>query len=887
MSWSKTQTSFNAGELSPYLAERSDLQKYQNGCSNLENFIVLPYGGLYRRPGTVYVAATKNNGQARLIPFNFSTGDAFALEFGNLYIRFYKSGAQVESGGAPYELAAPWTAAQVRDIQFVQVNDVLYLSHPDHAPRRLARMSVASWTLTELFADNDEIRTGLVYPPFQDLNATETTVQVKSGEFAAWATATAYTAKTSKITQDDVLYVCVTTHTSAGTFQTDLAAGNWRHVGYDGTDYDTVTLTSSADVWDDGTNSRLIPEGSFMEVSFNRDASFVEYNILANGNSDILTGVFGTWNVRTYGIWSGTLKVERKYDPSDAWETIATFRSVSDRNVDSEGQEIKANAWYRMTIEDYAASTPAGTYTPRAVLEVQEQEVAGVVKVSSVTSKTEATVTALTLVYSGSATEDWREGAWNSNNKYPRAVGFHEQRLYFAGTVSQPQTFYGSEIDDYEDFNPGGTEASDPVTYTLASGNQNRVEWMVSKKKLIVGTSGAEWTVGSSNEDEPITPSNIVAKRHSSFGSKHIQAISVNEVTMFTQRSGRKVREFVYSFENDGYVAPDMTRLSEHVTEGEIVEWAYQQQRDQILWAVTGNGILAGFTYERREDVVAWHRHVTQGEFESCCVIYGTEENDELWVIVKRTIGGNTVRYVERFDPKTWNYKKESSSDLVYLDAAVNPPVGLVFGTTPLVFGGATLLFSVSASLTSATVSGLSHLAGSVVSILADGATHPKRLVSSTGTVTLDKPSYATATVGLSMVSRFHPMNLVTPAPKGSSQGRERKVHELVFSLYQSLGGTISTNRFQTSDKWLVFDSDELLFGTQRLVFGELIHHDVIPLRDTADDMDNPPPLYTGEVQVKLDGGHKDKGVYEFRTEDPLPMTLLAVTTKYNAPPTP
>lgn len=859
--WTKTQTSFNAGELSPYLSERPELTKYQSGCDQLENLIILPYGGVYRRPGTNYVANTKDNGEARLIPFNFSTDDSFMLEFGDGYIRFFKSGIQVYNGTVPYEISSPYSVAQLREIQFLQTNDVMFLAHPEVTPRKISRFNDTSWSLAELFDDDEELRDAVVHPPCRDDNVDrDHTIALRSGSgrYANWTTSKAYVVGNT-VNVDDIPYICAKAHTSnALAFNTDLANGNWRHVGWNGNNYDTVELESTLPTF--GTKVGYAPVGSFMQLRYKRPATSIEYNLTANTttpNTNIISGVYGTYNVRTYGVWSAKILIQRTYDTPDTgteWETVAEFVGKSDRNVDSEDIEQRANAFYRIVVEDRVASNPAGATIPRVVFEVQDQYVAGLVKITDVTSPTTAAAQCYTMIYSTVGTDRWRIGAWNSVNGYPGALCMHEQRVYYAASLAEPQTTWGSAIDSFEDFTPGGTEDADPLTLTIASGEQNEIRWMVSRKKLVIGTAGAEWTLGSSNEDVSITPSNVVAKRHSSFGSKSLQALPVNDVVFFAQRNGRKVREFVYSFENDGFVAPDMTRLAEHVTDGGIVEWAYQQQTDQTLWAVTGNGVLIGFTYEKLDDVLGWHRHTSgSGFFESVAVVYGdtdTDENDGVWVIVRR----GDQRFIEQFDPYTWNYDKAgvNRSELVYSDSTVKRRTNLLWLGQDLVWGEEELIWNPAS--VGATLSGLDHLEGETVAITTDGARHQEKVVAS-GSVTLD---YAAedVVVGLPYTARIRSTKLVTPASSGTSQGRERKVHELVCNFYQSSGGDFTPDG---------------------------VTYDSIPFRDTADLMDAPPPLYTGDIQIKLHGGWKQSGIWELRHDDPYPLTLRSVTVKYNA----
>lgn len=162
--------SFNAGELGPKMRYRVDQVKYYSGAQQLENMLPLPQGTVIRRPGTKFIATTKTNTRVRLIPFEFSTTDTFILEFGNLYIRFYKNGAQTadpDNSAIPLEIVTPYTTAQLRDIQFIQVNDVMFMTHPSVHPQKLSRLTNTSWTI-----ENTPFSKG----PFTDENTTDTTI---------------------------------------------------------------------------------------------------------------------------------------------------------------------------------------------------------------------------------------------------------------------------------------------------------------------------------------------------------------------------------------------------------------------------------------------------------------------------------------------------------------------------------------------------------------------------------------------------------------------------------------------------------------------------------------------------------------------------------------
>lgn len=147
-------TNFTSGELSPRLNGRIDMEKYYNGASSIDNFQVLMHGGLQKRSGTRYIAPIKtqtgSNSGARLIPFVFSKTQAYILEFGHNYIRFFKDEGQITSGGSVYEISTTYTAAQLSEIEYVQSADVLYLVHDNHKPRKLSRTGHTSWSISDV-----------------------------------------------------------------------------------------------------------------------------------------------------------------------------------------------------------------------------------------------------------------------------------------------------------------------------------------------------------------------------------------------------------------------------------------------------------------------------------------------------------------------------------------------------------------------------------------------------------------------------------------------------------------------------------------------------------------------------------------------------------------
>ena len=457
----------------------------------------------------------------------------------------------------------------------------------------------------------------------------------------------------------------------------------------------------------------------------------------------------------------------------------------------------------------------------------------GYAKITGVTDTTNATIEILTTLSASTATEAWRLGAFSDTTGHPSCVTFFEQRLVFAGTTNQPQTVFFSKSGDYEnmDANIGGTVADDDaMIYTIASNQVNAIRFMTATRTLIIGTAGGEFTVSGGGTDSAITPTNILIKKQSNHGAANVDAISVGNATLFLQRAKRKIRELAYNFDVDGYIAPDMTILAEHVTEGGITQMAYQQEPNQIIYAVRGDGELVGLTYQREQQVTAWHRHIFGGSFssgkavcESVAVIPTDDTEYEVYVIIKRTINGATKRYIEVLN--NFDFTTTDNTTFNFLDSQLSYS------------GGSTT-----------TLSGLSHLEGQTVSILADGATHPDKVVSS-GAITLDR-AVTKAKVGLSYSSILQTMRLDAGSQNGTSQGKTKRIYEITIRLFESVGVEVG----------------ESLTNMER-----------IPFRTSADPMDQGIPPFTGDKAVEFRGNYDTDGFIFVRQTQPLPLTILSL----------
>ncbi|MGY8700935.1 MAG: ubiquitin-activating E1 FCCH domain-containing protein, partial [bacterium] len=518
------------------------------------------------------------------------------------------------------------------------------------------------------------------------------------------------------------------------------------------------------------------------------------------------------------------------------------------------------------------------------------------------TNTTVVTITITTAIANSNANADWSLGSFSTTTGFPSCVSFFEQRLVFAASINNPQTVYFSKSGDYEnmDANIGGTVADDDaIIYTIASNQVNAIRFLTSARTLIIGTAGGEFVVSGGGDNNAVTPTNIMIKKQSNHGAANVDAISVGNATLFLQRAKRKIRELAYNFDVDGYIAPDLTILAEHITEGNVVEMAYQEEPLAIIWCVRGDGQLIALTYQREQEVVAWHRHIIGGVFgtgnavvESVAVIPTDDSEYELYMIVKRTINGATTRYVEYLH--TFNFDQTDNTSFNYLDSqlglsksqttltaginatATTVPVASVSGLSSsgkIKIGGEIISYAGISTLnltgctrgqniTTATshlsgavtkevvniIAGLNHLEGQTVSILVDGATHPTKVVAS-NSITLDR--FGTdVKIGLQYTSILKTMRIDAGSQDGTSQGKTKRIFEVTARLFETVGVEVGP---------------------------DLDNMERVPFRTSADPMDQGIPPFTGDKEVEFRGNYDTDGFMMVRQTQPLPLTLLSL----------
>lgn len=460
-------------------------------------------------------------------------------------------------------------------------------------------------------------------------------------------------------------------------------------------------------------------------------------------------------------------------------------------------------------------------------------------RITGVTNGTTATLQVIDLlpasVVSGT-TDRWAFGAWSDAYGWPRAVAIQDSRLIFGATASQPDTYWRSVVDDYRAVaarNRSGEVAADQaITLAANSGEVNAIRWLVPAGELLIGTAGTELAERRINSAEPLGAGNLRLAPQSRWGSAPGRPVTAGGAVLFVAKGRRRLRELRYSFEADGYIAPDMTRLAEHVAGPGFGELAWQQDPDSLLWAVRDDGRLACLVYEREQQVYGWSLHELGGHagagpavVESIAVLPSAAGLDELYLIVRRDIDGQSRRYIEVLSPR-YDATVTAVEDCWFVDC------GLAYN------GTATTV-----------VAGLDHLAGETVQILADGGVQPERQVAEDGTLTLDRAA-SRVIVGLPYVSRGRTTRPELADRVGVTQGRKRRVVDLVARLHQTAG---------------------LKFGAD---FSAM---DRMETRRGVDPTDTASPLANGDVPISCPAATDRDGWICWERDLPLPATILGL----------
>lgn len=771
---SRFQTSFEFGEISPRLLARIDLNAYAKSTKTMENAYSLIHGGAQKRPGTLFIDAVRTESQqVRLIPFVFDEATRFLLVLNGGYVQFVLDGQFVEtSPGVRYQLAIPYTADEVPFVQYSQSGSAMYLVHPNHKPKILQRYSDTSWSFSDIpFTYNaiSDATYSNAYITFKIINGSD---YFQEGE------------------RFEITTVGGAISTITGPLN-DLESV-----------MDVNTATS-------GENIQLSGNGHPTNTDFKLDGRLLATGDRVLVKDQTLKKDNGIYIVNTAGAWT------RATDSNTAAKLNAKYVRVR-------GGDINFESYWKQTATVTTLGTDDVVY--------EEFSAPGNGRIAGVTSMPGSTTTetwTIECIESAPSRQLWSVvgsvsgepvSYWKPNN-YPQTVSFFEQRLFFGGSPQFPQHIWGSAAGDYFNFSVG-TRDSDAVIVQIAGNDYNALTHLVSARNLLPLTTSTEFSIAGPNSSAISGLSSNIVKDHTRNGSNFVRPMRIGREVIFLQRDGKKARAISYSVTEDNNVAPDISIFAEHLTrDSSFVDMAFASNPDYIGWIVRGDGQLMSLTLAREFETTAWARHVTDGEFEAVATLPGTYA-DDVYVCVKRTVGGVTHRYIELFD-----YDANLSSR-VYSDS------------TEIYEGVATT-----------TITGLNHLEGKTVTALVKedsaqeiGVVHPNRVVVG-GSITFEYP-VEYAAIGLPYTTTLELLDPEFGDSTQPSSGKAKSVVDIVVRFQETVNAKIN--------------------GV------------VIPFRNVGALFNEPIPAYTGDKRVKTLGWRSPDNIV-LTSDTPTPFSVLGV----------
>jgi hypothetical protein len=883
---------FNGGEVGPLMSGRVDYEKFTSTCHRMQRFIPTVQGPAKRGSGTRHVLPAKfPDRRAWLQRFEFSYDQAYVLEFGHLYVRFFtdrgvvlESTKNITGATAANPVVITSNAHGYDNGQWVYITGVGGMTQLNGRYYKVANKAVNTYELQDL--DGNPIN-GTGFTAYTSGGTSARVYEVVSPYAEADLTNDEGSCALSIVQSGDVLYI-----------------------GCEG--YEPRTLSrSSSTSW---AFAFFRPnDGPFQ---FEPDTTETFTLGAASGTGVTLTSAGSFFTSAHVGM---LLRIEPKELQVPPWEVQVNTTA---------GEYVKSDG------KVYIALTSAQTGTQRPVHERGSQydgrnkvdweyQHPGyvVVRIASYTSATSVTcdilgpgpVAPVELLTGDVSFYRW--GSWGNGPgaAFPSKCAFWRDRLWW----SNGRHVYGSVAGDYSSHAPdtlGEVLADNAINLTLSIGTVDKIRWLRPSDALIVGTAGSEVAIREVTTNNALGPENVKFELQSAEGSREVGPVLVEDGILFVRVGGRRVVELRFDIQADAWVPRDMNVLYPEITRGGIVDMAYQKEPDDIIWTVLQTGLLVGLTYDREQNVYGWHQHPiagTDAKVEAVQVISGPDGDvEDVWMIVARTINGQTRRHVEYFAQAL-----ESDEDIqgaVYLDASLEydgavaatltPGVGATTaGSTAVTFTAGSSVFvagdvgreirvryvdavtglwrtsraeitgytsgtivtarilaaftSTTAiasggwRLTATTVRGLHHLEGQTVTAFADGQI-VTNLVVSGGAITLPSKA-ARVQVGLPYTSILATQRIEAGGTAGTAQGKTKRLHKIVLRLYASLGGKVGSG---------------------------LSNLDLIPYRRGSDLMDEPPPMLTGDTDgLAYNGGYETDGRVWVVCDQPLPFTLIAI----------
>lgn len=581
--------------------------------------------------------------------------------------------------------------------------------------------------------------------------------------------------------------------------------------------YGDITLTASDDIFAKSDEGSLFSLTHFLETDYKKGTPSS-----TGGNLQVSVLPKSNVYVESFGFWDGNFSLE-KYDPvSLQWVNVRTQSGNRSQNYSlTEENTSESIASYRVTSTEFNTGVWSGeNEKQRGYITIQSigGDYTGHVLITEYVSPTVVKGTVKKQLASTDETRDFAFAAWNGEKGYPSATGFYEDRLVFAGSKGFPQTFWTSKTGDYYNFGTSIPSADDDgITATLNGGQMNGIKAIIAFGEMLLLTAGGEFKV--SGGGKAITGSNVLSQPQEYRGVSDVNPVTIGSRIIYVQHQGNIIRDLAYSYDVDKYTGDDLNLLASHLFEGhKIISMTYQQIPNSIVWCVRDDGLLLGLTYIKEQDIYAWHQHTTAGgKFVSVCNIGGATE-DKLYAVIER--GGQY--YVEIMESRD---KSTNVEDQFFVDS------GITYEGEP-----------------TDEISGLEHLEGYTVAILADGNVLPQQTVEN-GKVLLGN-KYKKVHVGLPIDAEIKTLPIDFTAQDGTYLSRKKRIATVTLLLKDSRGGLFGMKENELDEfKWR---SNE--------AYGE------------------PISLQTGKFKVTIKSATYDETQQIIiKQPDPLPMTVLSL----------
>jgi len=660
------------------------------------------------------------------------------------------------SSDVPYEITTSYDVNDLRQVKFIQKNDVMYLCHPDYPVQKLSRYEHTLWTIDDV---------NWIWGPFLDENI-----------------------------NDDVNI------TPSGT------TGN-------------ITLTASDDLF--------TPEhvGSLWKITEKQTTTYLKQTISTNAPTSSIK-IQGDYLLKLVSTGCDAIVIlEKSEDDGTTWIPVYQrpgIDTTTDFDVEYSGNEAEAGWEYRVTTE-----SGTGTIAIKMTLTAYNTYIDGYVKITGYTSPTVVLAEVISELAGTTATNRWCEGAWSKKRGYSRAIDIYQNRLCFAGTTYLPNTFWASQSGDFENMQVSSLD-NGAIVYEVGSARQNPILWLQDKQGILAGTSDSLIRIFSQSNDSVLTSKSTGSERQSQVGSGDLQAQLLNDSLIFVNRNYRKVFDSVYDLQSESFVSPELTVYAEHITDPCVIEVAVQNGPDPILWFIVGDGNCVTLTYNASQLIVAWARHITDGNFKSVAVIPGNTE-DEVWFVVERNINDSNVGYVEKLHKQDWG---ADPNNCWFVDS------GLEYNGTE-----------------TNTITGLGHLEGKSVQIFYDGNSIQEANVSS-GVIALD-PNVTRALVGLPYTSTLITFPVELPTQGGSTVGYKKKIYEVRGCFYKSMYGKCG---------YLGPFKPAVMYN--------------IPFSSCPDSVIGTDAPFTGQIKLPIDSGNDDEVRLKLIQSEPYPFNLTGLVIK-------